>query len=188
MDQKRRPGRPRTKPAEQRRDDLLNAAQRLFLDQGFAATSVDKITAAAGVAKGTFYLYFTTKEDVRAALAERVARRHLEAIERAVAAAPERPIEAWAEACMAFQSEELASAPIIDHLTGLLTPIAEEPRPLAVFLFSGIRAVVDEAAATGKPVDRARLTEWVKALCGKPRAIPAPAKPKPPEQRQGSLF
>ena len=43
---------PRTKPPEQRRDDLMNAAQRLFLDLGVSATTVEQITSGAGVAKG----------------------------------------------------------------------------------------------------------------------------------------
>lgn len=181
MTQKRRPGRPRTKPAEQRRDDLLNAARRLFLDQGFAATSVDQITKAAGVAKGTYYLYFTTKEDVRAALAERAARQQLMTLERAVAGAADRPLEAWVEAYAAMPREETASGPIIDHLTKVLAPFTDEPRLLAVFLFHGVRAAIEAA-----PADLTHLTDWAKALCGKAR--PAPAKPKKAEQLQGSLF
>lgn len=59
---------PRTKPAAQRRADLLAAAQQIFLDKGVAATTIEDITTVAGVAKGTFYLYFGSKEDVRAAL------------------------------------------------------------------------------------------------------------------------
>lgn len=181
MTQKRSPGRPRTKPAEQRRDDLLNAAKRLFLERGFADTSVDQITKAAGVAKGTYYLYFTTKEDVRDALAERAASQQLASIDRAVAAAPDRPIEAWVEAYMALPREEAASGPIIEHLAGMLAPLAEEPLALAVFLFHGVQAVAKDA-----PIDPARLAEWATSLCVKPR--PAPPKPKKPEQRQGSLF
>jgi AcrR family transcriptional regulator len=40
------------------------AALDLFQSRGFAATTVEAIAAAAGVAKGTFYNYFLTKEDV----------------------------------------------------------------------------------------------------------------------------
>src|ERR1700735_1580258 len=59
---------PRTKPAEQRRADLLDAGRELFLAKGVAATSLDDITGRAGVSKGLFYLYFRSKDDLLAAL------------------------------------------------------------------------------------------------------------------------
>ena len=62
--------RPRTKPAEVRRE-LIDAAHRLFLDKGFEATSVGEIVEAADVAKGTFYFYFKTKDDILLALRAR---------------------------------------------------------------------------------------------------------------------
>jgi hypothetical protein len=46
----------RTKPAEQRRADLLAAGEELFLAKGVAATSLDDITSRAGVSKGLFGL------------------------------------------------------------------------------------------------------------------------------------
>ena len=58
----------RTKPAEQRRADLLEAGAALFLANGVAATSLDDITRRAGVSKGLFYLYFHSKEDLLLAL------------------------------------------------------------------------------------------------------------------------
>jgi TetR/AcrR family transcriptional regulator, transcriptional repressor for nem operon len=58
----------RTKPAEQRRADLLEAGTALFLANGVAATSLEDITRRAGVSKGLFYLYFRSKEDLLLAL------------------------------------------------------------------------------------------------------------------------
>ena len=60
----------RTKPAEQRRAELLAAGQALFLAKGVAATSLEDITQRAGVSKGLFYLYFHAKEDLVLALQE----------------------------------------------------------------------------------------------------------------------
>jgi AcrR family transcriptional regulator len=59
---------PRTKPAEQRRADLLEAGRTLFLSKGVAATSLEDITSRAGVSKGLFYLYFRSKDDLLQAL------------------------------------------------------------------------------------------------------------------------
>lgn len=44
---------------------ILDAAYRLFLEQGFDAVTVQEIAERAGVAKGTFYLYFHDKDDLK---------------------------------------------------------------------------------------------------------------------------
>jgi AcrR family transcriptional regulator len=62
---------PRTKPADIRRQEILEAGERVILAKGIAKASVDDIVAAAGVAKGTFYLYFASKEALVHALRER---------------------------------------------------------------------------------------------------------------------
>lgn len=45
-----------------RRVALLDAAERVIGERGAAATTIADLTNAAGVAKGTFYLYFDSKE------------------------------------------------------------------------------------------------------------------------------
>lgn len=52
------------------REALLEAAQTLFLDNGFAATRVEDIAQRAGLSKGTVYLYFQTKRDLFSAVVE----------------------------------------------------------------------------------------------------------------------
>ncbi len=44
---------------KQKKDSLLDAAFGLFMENGFHKTSISDIVNQAGVAKGTFYLYFT---------------------------------------------------------------------------------------------------------------------------------
>jgi AcrR family transcriptional regulator len=52
---------------------ILEAAMCLFAEHGYEATTVAQITEAAGVAKGTFFNYFKTKEEVRGKLDKLVA-------------------------------------------------------------------------------------------------------------------
>jgi TetR/AcrR family transcriptional regulator, transcriptional repressor for nem operon len=80
----------RTKPAEQRRADLLAAGRELFLAQGVAATSLEDITGRAGVSKGLFYLYFRSKDDLLLALQDQFS---VDLAERIRAAA--EPVEDW---------------------------------------------------------------------------------------------
>ena len=48
---------------------LLDAGMRVFADRGFHAARVDDIVRVARTSHGTFYLYFTNKEDLLRALA-----------------------------------------------------------------------------------------------------------------------
>ncbi len=97
--------RPRTKPPEERREELMNAAQQLFLEQGVGPTSIEEITSGADVAKGTFYLYFSSKEDLLAALRERFAQELLSKVKTAVAKKSEQDwqgkLATWAKAITA---------------------------------------------------------------------------------------
>ena len=47
-----------------RREELLRAATRVFAKRGYRAASISDIIKAAGVARGTFYLYFRSKQDI----------------------------------------------------------------------------------------------------------------------------
>jgi AcrR family transcriptional regulator len=47
-----------------RRAELLAAARTLFAQRGYHETTVEDITRAAGVAKGTYYLYFQEKREI----------------------------------------------------------------------------------------------------------------------------
>jgi AcrR family transcriptional regulator len=186
--------RPRTKPAETRRDELMNAAQHLFLVGGFESTTIEQITTAADVAKGTFYLYFSSKEEVRAALVGRFAEDLLAKIEAAIARRRDGDwrgkMSAWAAAGLAayFDSIRLHDALfygahppspdgrvdniIIDHLIELLQAGAVagawsigDPRLTAVFLFSGLHGVVEHAHVREKRTDRTELAQELERLC-----------------------
>ncbi len=64
------PGNAPARPARRERrkaetyERLMRAALRLFAEQGLAATTIEQITEAADVGKGTFFNYFPTKEHV----------------------------------------------------------------------------------------------------------------------------
>ena len=50
---------------KQKKNALLQTAFDLFRDKGFAKTTISDIVSDAGLAKGTFYLYFKDKYDIR---------------------------------------------------------------------------------------------------------------------------
>jgi AcrR family transcriptional regulator len=57
-------GSPRTARGARTRQRIREAANRLFIEQGFQSTTVDAIVQAAGISKGTFYIHFERKEDL----------------------------------------------------------------------------------------------------------------------------
>lgn len=58
------PDRTHTHQGQERRDQLLDAAAELFSERGYQETRIVDICKAAGVAKGLFYWYFESKEEV----------------------------------------------------------------------------------------------------------------------------
>jgi AcrR family transcriptional regulator len=54
-----------------RSEEILDAARRVFAERGFKGTTIADIAEAAGIALGTIYLYFPSKDDVFAALNRR---------------------------------------------------------------------------------------------------------------------
>ena len=73
--------------ASQKRAQLVETAERLFYDNGFHATGIDRIVQAAGVVRMTLYNHFPSKEELVAAVLDARHRRFLDRIDRAVAAA-----------------------------------------------------------------------------------------------------
>lgn len=60
------------KKKEDKRNRLLEAANSLFMDNGVSNTTISEICDKAGIAKGTFYLYFLDKEDILRALTKKL--------------------------------------------------------------------------------------------------------------------
>ena len=58
------------KKGEKRKQELLKIAYGMFLSQGYENTSVDSIIEAAGIAKGTYYYYFESKDQMLEAVIE----------------------------------------------------------------------------------------------------------------------
>ncbi len=61
-----------TQKKEEKRKKILDSAYDLFTANGVSNTSISMICEKSGIAKGTFYLYFTDKEDVLRNLVRRV--------------------------------------------------------------------------------------------------------------------
>jgi len=71
-----------TAAGERTRTRILDTAQALILEQGYAATSVDQIIAKLEMTKGTFFYHFKKKDDLALALIRRYAKADAELLEK----------------------------------------------------------------------------------------------------------
>ncbi|QOR39996.1 TetR/AcrR family transcriptional regulator [Billgrantia diversa] len=70
-----------------KRDQLLATAERLFYEQGFHATGIDRIVAAAGVVRMTLYNHFASKEALVSAVLQARHERFVASLDAAMSAA-----------------------------------------------------------------------------------------------------
>jgi AcrR family transcriptional regulator len=73
------------KDPDVRRSEILDVARRLFYRKGYEQTSVQDIITEIGIAKGTFYHYFCSKQDLLDAMIERMIEQTLQSLEPLVA-------------------------------------------------------------------------------------------------------
>jgi len=56
---------------QQRKEEIINAAEKVFFSKGFGLATMDDIAEEAELSKGTLYLYFKSKDDLHLAVARR---------------------------------------------------------------------------------------------------------------------
>lgn len=93
MTESRFSGRPSRAPSEKsdKRERILRAAVKVFARKGFYASRVSEIAKAAGVADGTIYLYFKSKDELLTSLFEDRITRLLDILRREIAKMPTAP-------------------------------------------------------------------------------------------------
>lgn len=67
-----------TKEHEERRNEILDTAETLFYTKGYTKTTINDILQKIGIAKGTFYYYFKSKEEVMYAIIHRIVDQDIE--------------------------------------------------------------------------------------------------------------
>ena len=99
---------------EFRTREILAAARRLMQSRGVEAVTMEEIAAAAGVAKGTVYLYFQGKEDLVQALISQVGENILADIEAVVEGVgpPPQKVQLVASVLLDYLMRETALFPV----------------------------------------------------------------------------
>lgn len=125
---------------EEKRQELLNTAERLFCRHGYEATSVQDILDVMKLSKGGFYHHFASKEEVLTALCDRRAQRAAEYAAKMLEAAetPLTRINAVLHAFIPLRREEAAFVavmmPGLDKTEGRAMALTYQEALLAHFL------------------------------------------------------
>lgn len=176
-----------TKAAPSRRAEILDTAQRLFIAKGFQNTSVEDIIAEIGIAKGTLYYHFSSKDEILRAIIGRTTQRAASAA-RAVAEGPGGAIGKFAAVVAASRvdqperelAEELHASgnaqfhiltivEMVRALAPVLTDVVEQgivegvfsaphPRETVEILLTSAGMLLDEGIFTGDHDELARRT------------------------------
>ncbi|ODV21536.1 MAG: TetR family transcriptional regulator [Rhodanobacter sp. SCN 68-63] len=164
----------------QRREEILAAALRLLERQPYETITMSAVAAAAGVAKGTTYLYFPTREALFLTLLGEHYQHWFDALD-ARCALPVRGAREWA----GWAARELAARPLFLRLVAVLHAVLETNVPVAeVLAFK--RALAERVERSGAALeqslglqggDGARLLLWLQAVVPGLAQMAAPPAP-----------
>jgi AcrR family transcriptional regulator len=74
---------PRPDVSEERKDQIIKAAEEVFTQKGFSDARMDDIAGETGLSKGTLYLYFKSKDELIIAILDRIFQREFKTLENA---------------------------------------------------------------------------------------------------------
>lgn len=72
---------PKPNVSEERKDQIMNAAEEVFSKKGFSDARMDDIAEETGLSKGTLYLYYKSKEELIIAFLDRIFQREFKTLE-----------------------------------------------------------------------------------------------------------
>ena len=163
-----------------RRDSILAAAQALFCREPFESIAMSDIAAAAGLAKGTLYLYFRTREEIFLALLMRGYSSWLAAFAEQATnfASPEAALD-WIVDALVARNELIHLASLLHAVLERNLPV-ETARAFKLDVAAGIDALAPDLARAlrlDSEADARRFFHWLQAcLVGVHQlATPAPA-------------
>ncbi|MGO4852380.1 TetR/AcrR family transcriptional regulator [Phaeovulum sp. W22_SRMD_FR3] len=126
---------------DKKRDEITDAAGRIFLAHGFGVATIAMIAAEAQASKATLYRYFQSKEEIFAAYVERAGAHHAQLL------AERFPLEPTAEASLRALGRRylalLLSPPIVAVNRLVIGEAERFPQLTEIYFENGPRKVID---------------------------------------------
>ena len=104
------------KKPEERRNEILDASDILFKTKGYTKTTINDILQTVGIAKGTFYYYFRSKQEVMDALVMRFIHNSVEITKTIASNEKLKPHEKIFQIVMAQSKRDIGKKQIIEQL------------------------------------------------------------------------
>ncbi|MFJ8526456.1 TetR/AcrR family transcriptional regulator [Bacillus sp. NPDC094106] len=169
------------KEYEERRSEILNTAEKLFASKGYMKTTVNDILREIGIAKGTFYHYFKSKEEVMDAIIMRIVNADVAAAKK-IASNPNMPVldkllqilmaqvpkaggnkEKMIEQFHRPNNAEMHQKSLVQailHLTPVLTEIIEQGINEKIFVTAYPRETIEFLIASAQVIFDEGLFQW----------------------------
>jgi TetR/AcrR family transcriptional repressor of nem operon len=198
---------PRRQPADVRREQILDAAERVLVERGLGATTMADVAEAAAVAKGTVYLYYESKAELLAELRARYFERFAamlgdpppagqaraltaERVERLVAASFDFALANHALHHVLFHQAGFGEADAFFRARAVMADLVEagqasgelsvaDPELATEFLLHGLHGVLVTALHRPRP-QRRRLVAGTTELICQALGVTGPAAPTSP--------
>lgn len=156
---------PITDRGRRTRESLLDAARRVFEEQGFGATRMSDVAAAAGVSHGTVYTYFETKEAVLAAVVQRVIDDLLASLRASTAIDPRERIRDANTRYLAAYAEHARLLRVVEEAAFTDEQFGEVLRQLRTTHTSRVASAIRRLQAEGSATTDLEPQATAAALC-----------------------
>ena len=142
---------PRNK--ELSRDAILASALDLFAERGYGGVRVEDVAKAAGVSRTTFYNHFSEREEILAALFERLLGRDPEELDPADGSPPLEQVRTTVASAIARMLDQEQLARFVYSLPVRHESLLKPDRPSTPAVFRSIHRLIEEALARGEVRD-----------------------------------
>ena len=149
------------KEAEVRREEILDAAEKLFAAKGFDNTSTGDILDAVGIARGTLYYHFKSKEDILDGVIQRITGRLMQAAGEIVRQKELPVLERLTKAIMSLNVESEIGHEIMEQVHRPQNALMHQK--MQTTLLAGINPILTELVeeGIGQGICRTRYPESV---------------------------
>ena len=135
------------KEAEARREEILDAAEKLFAAKGFDNTSTGDILDAVGIARGTLYYHFKSKEDILDGVIQRITAHLMQAAGRIVRQKELPVLERLTKAILALNVESRIGVEIMEQAHRPQNALMQQK--MQATLLAGINPILTELVKEG---------------------------------------
>ena len=141
----------KVKEHDERKNEIIDTAQKLFSTKGYGQCSVNEILTEIGIAKGTFYHYFKSKEEVLDAIIERTTEIIISRAEAAATVKNLSPLDKLMQIFVAIRIENEMDSTLLEEMHKAENALMHQKslRSVVTQLTPILVKVIDEGNKTG---------------------------------------